>query len=74
MHRRRPRRPRAGESFAESNDAGGQRLYRNPDEPDGPALLWIVAEAVVEFSDEDGLCDALEALPNQPELLGAPFA
>ena len=42
------------------------RLYRDPGDPDGPVLLWVIAEAVVELSDEDGLCDALEALPGQP--------
>ena len=43
------------------------RLYRDPDDPDATPLLWVIAEAVVELSDEDGLCDALEALPgDQP--------
>lgn len=50
------------------------RLYRDPDDPNGEAaqpLLWVIAEAVVELSDEDGLADALETLPNRHELPGA---
>lgn len=39
------------------------RFYRDPKDPEGTPLLWVVDEAFAEDSDEDGLLDILEAIP-----------
>lgn len=48
------------------------RVYRDPADPSATPMLWVVDEAIPAESDEDGLCDALEAMPRYQIGDGAP--
>lgn len=39
------------------------RVYRDPDDPAGVPLLWVVDEAIADKADEDELLDLLESIP-----------
>lgn len=40
------------------------KLYRDPDDPSGEILVWVVDEVVIEKADEYDLLDALEGRPS----------
>ncbi|MGE0547606.1 MAG: phage terminase large subunit [Kofleriaceae bacterium] len=39
------------------------RFFRDPEDPTGDPLLWVVDEAVVDEADENELVDVLESIP-----------
>jgi hypothetical protein len=48
------------------------RFYRDPTDPSGDILTWVVDEIVAPETDEDGLVDALESTPRYRLGDGAP--
>ncbi len=48
------------------------QMFRDPADPSGEVLLWVVDEAVVDDSNEDELLDVLESTPRWRPGDGAP--